>query len=370
MGGWRLWLRSDGLVPLIGRNTLTTSGEEWWANRQRMQPSFHPRQVDRGVAPFAAGAAEAIGAWRDFAASGALVDMAMEGMRVVVRYGTRPFGFDVTADEARELPEAVLRAQRWGFRRVVGGMPVTPQSRRDIGLLASIVRRAIDAPPSASGAPSYAERLRQDHDVPREALRDHLLLALLAASDNPPNTFAYTIWLLARHPEIQEAVRREVRATLGQELPTAEALEAMPLLQRVVWESMRILPGIWMVMRRATRDTTLRGVRVPKGAMVLPLPYYIHRHPDFWPDPERFDPDRFLPDAVAARPKSAFIPFGSGPRMCIGARLATQEVRAMLAVFLQRFRAFDPPDAVLPLEGGFALRSRTGVRVRLQSLEA
>jgi cytochrome P450 len=108
------------------------------------------------------------------------------------------------------------------------------------------------------------------------------------------------------------------------------------------------------------------GLRVPKGATVVVAPYFLHRHARYWPEPLKFDPDRFLPARIAERPRFAFLPFGAGPRVCIGARLATLEVKLLLTLLLQRFRIERAHDGELQPEGLFALRAKEGVPVRLR----
>lgn len=364
-----VWRRGEGLVPLIGRNVLTTNGDAWRFNRQMIQPSFHPQMTDRASLGFAREAAGALDAWGPLARANAPIDVARHAVRLFARWATRAMGFTLTDAEADRFPDALLRLQRWGFRVVAGGAAPSAQAVEDMALLDGIIARALTTPAPPNEPPSYLERLRQDHEVDRAGLRDHLMLALIASADNPPNVFAFTAWLLARNPTHQDAARAEVAAVLGRETPTPEALERLPLLERIVQESMRILPAVWFLARIAEADTELRGYRVPAGTMAFPSPYFVHRHPSIWDAPEVFRPDRFLPAEVERRPRHAYLPFGAGPRMCVGARLATQEIRTLLALFLQRFRALPAGDGPLPLEGFFALRARNGVPLRLAAVE-
>lgn len=360
-----LWQRGEGLVPLIGHNTLTTNGDAWLFNRQAIQPSFHGRQVGKAADAFAALAEPVVEGWGRHARSPEPVDLSRLAVGLFARHATTAFGFQVTDDEAERLPEVLLRLQRWAFKVVAGGAPRTAQARDDFAVLDGIVARALAATAPPGAPPSMVERLRQDHAVDRERLRDHLLLALVAPSDNPPNGFAFAVWLLSRNLEHQDAARAEVDRVLGDGLPTAEALDHLPLLERTVQEAMRLLPPVWFLARTAQADTTIRHHRVPAGTMVFPSAWFIHRHPSAWDAPEQFRPDRFLPAEVERRSRYAYLPFGSGPRMCIGSRFATLEMRAVLALFLRRFRALPAGPAELPLEGTFALRSTVGVPVQL-----
>lgn len=264
------------------------------------------------------------------------------------------------------MPDALLRLQMWAFARLAGGNPETRAVRADMALLDGIIERSLDTPAPAGAPPSYLERLRQDRDVPRERLRDHLMLVLIASSDNPPNGLAFVLWALAGAPDWQEAARAEVDGVLGGAHPTPADLDRLPLLERIVDEGLRLFPPVWMLARNAVRDTELGGHPVPAGALALPAPWFVHRHPNHWQDPERFDPDRFLPARAAGRHRLAYLPFGAGPRRCIGTRLALQQMRLTLAMLLQRF-TFARGGEALRLRGNFALRAIGGVPMRLQA---
>lgn len=360
-----VWQRGEGLVPLIGRNMLTTNGAEWSTSRQLAQPSFHPKMTERAADAFArAAAAELDEVWSALAASGAEVDLAQQTVRLFARHATRAFGLDVRPDEAQRFPEVMLRLQRWAFCVVAGGQLRTPQVDADMGVLEGIIERALATESPPGEPPSYLERIRQDMAVDRASLVAQLMLTLIAPADNPPNAAAFALWVLATHPSHEGALRREIGAVLGGAIPTADALERMPLLDRVMQETLRLYPVVWMLLRFPRIDTELLGRRIPAGTPVWGAPYFVHRHPRYWDEPTVFRPDRFLPDAVAKRHRHAYFPFGAGPRMCIGSRLATREARMMVAMFLQRFR-FVPRDTSLQLEGLFGLRAKGGLPGRI-----
>lgn len=364
-----IWQRGEGLVPLIGRNMLTTNGVEWSTARQHAQPSFHPKMTERASDVFArVAAAELDEVWSGLAASGNEVDIAQQTVRLFARYATRAFGFDVRPDEAQRFPEVMLRLQRWAFSVVAGGQLRTPQVNADMGVLEGIIARGLTTESPSGEPPSYLERIRQDTTIDRESLQAHLMLTLIAPADNPPNAAAFTLWALAANRAHEEALRKEIGAVLGTSIPTADALERMPLLDRIMQETLRLYPVVWMLLRFPRIDAELLGRRIPAGTPVWGPPYFVHRHPRYWDEPNAFRPDRFLPDAVAKRHRYAYFPFGAGPRMCIGSRLATREARMMVAMFLQRFR-FVPNTAPLQLEGLFGLRSKTGLHGRIVPVE-
>lgn len=360
------WEKSTGLAALLGKNVLTTIGDEWAANRQLAQPSFHQKMAARAAASFARDAEVELDGWGRLADGGA-VDLALESTRLFALLAPRSFGLSLRPDEAHRFPEVVQRLQRWAFRAVAGGQPRTRQVEQDLAFLDGIIDRGLATPAPPGEPPSFLERIRQDHQVDREALRGHLRLMLIASADNPPNTFAYTVWLLGHHPAWEAALRAEVEAA-GRDVPLAD-LDALPLLDRIINESMRFYPPVWFLLRIARRDTALLGHRVPQGTMAFASIWRAHRHPAFWERPDVFDPDHFLPEAVERRHRYAFVPFGVGQRRCIGSRIALLEVKALLVAFLRRFRAI-PVSRDLTLEGNFVLRSRDGVLARLSRLPA
>jgi cytochrome P450 len=160
---------------------------------------------------------------------------------------------------------------------------------------------------------------------------------LVAGCETSPVALSWTLYLLARHPEYIARIREEAESVLGSEPATFEALHRLRLTRRVIDEAMRIYSPFWMIDRLAVEDDEIDGIRIPKGTMVLPYIYGLHRDPDHWPDPEVFDPSRFEPASAEGRHPSAHIPFGGGPRKCIGANMAILQMLLLLSTFVRRY---------------------------------
>jgi len=192
-------------------------------------------------------------------------------------------------------------------------------------------------------------------------VRDELLTLFVAGHETTATGLAWTLYLLGKNPEIEAAVLREVDALPGE--PTAADLPKLDLTRRVFMEALRLYPPVFVFARQAVEPTTLRGVPLKRHTIVLVPVYALHRRPDLWPEPERFDPDRFLPENEAKRPRLAWLPFGAGPRVCIGAFFALMEAQLVLATLLRKFRfevlGDDLPDAFV------TLRPKHGVRVKV-----
>ena len=169
--------------------------------------------------------------------------------------------------------------------------------------------------------------------------------------------------MLMANPWAFDKLQAELRAVLdgGRRLPGAADLPALRYTRMVFEESLRMYPPAWIIGRRALADDMLGDYPIPKGSVVAISPYLLHRHPDFWEDPERFDPERFSPTREAGRRTYSYLPFGGGPRMCIGHVMALVEAQLAIAVAASRFR-FEPlPGHVVEPERLFVLRPRGGV---------
>jgi cytochrome P450 len=212
----------------------------------------------------------------------------------------------------------------------------------DAAVWSSIARRRSGGPPTERADMLSLLVGAQDPEtgagMSDAQLRDEVVTMLLAGHETTAGALMWTIWLLAKHPDVRAAVEREIDASIGDATPHAEQALALPLLGRVLKESLRLYPIVWNVARHVEEDDVVLGCRVRAGTVLCLTPYISHRNPRFWEDPERFDPDRFLPAAESARPKGAYIPFLAGPRACIGAGFSTMEMLLVLAVVLRRFR--------------------------------
>jgi len=168
-------------------------------------------------------------------------------------------------------------------------------------------------------------------------LRDEILTLFVAGHETSATSLSWMLILLSKHPEWMQKCKQEIDIVIGDRLPQLEVMMQVPTLKRVIEEAMRLYPPAWIVGRKALEDDQLLGYEIKKGTNVFICVYQIHRHPDFWENPNDFDPDRFLPERSANRHKYAYFPFGGGPRMCIGNNFAIMEMTLILTMMLQRY---------------------------------
>jgi cytochrome P450 len=205
-----------------------------------------------------------------------------------------------------------------------------------------------------------------DGEMSNEQLRDELITMAAAGHETTANALSWTWYLLSRHPEAAERVSREAREVLGDRPVTLADVGRLQFTGRVVSESMRLFPPVWGFDRQAVGEDMIGDQPVYPGSLVIMVPYSIHRDPAYWSNPEGFDPDRFLPDRQAQRPRFAYLPFGGGSRICIGKAFAMMEAKIAVALIARRWRLDLVPGHPVVPEPSVTLRPRHGVRVMVR----
>jgi cytochrome P450 len=180
---------------------------------------------------------------------------------------------------------------------------------------------------------------------------------------------AWTWWLLSKHPDVLRKLEAEVDEKLNGERPTFENTRQLEYLTRVINESLRIRPPVWLMSRVPTNDDEVGGYHIPAGSQILISSYVSHHHSGFWPNPEGFDTERWLPDAVAARPKNAWFPFSGGPHQCIGGYFGLMEMQIVIALVLQRYELELLPGHKVEPKPGITLGFKHGLRMTLRRRE-
>jgi cytochrome P450 len=295
--------------------------------------------------------------------------------------GKTLFDADVLA-EAGSLGAAlttVMRysnARRGALVRLPAGWP-TPRNRRfraaRARLDSTVYRIIAERRRSGEDRGDLLSVLLRSHSVPQDAddggfmtdrqVRDEAMTLFLAGHETTANALSWTWYLLAQHPQVYARLRAEVDMVLAGRSPTLADLEALPYTLRVLKESMRLYPPAYIMLRYTIAPITVGGHRVPRGALLVLSPYTLHRRPDCFPDPERFDPERFAPEAEARLPRNAYLPFGAGPRSCIGNHFALMEAHLVLATLAQRVTFELVRGQRVDTEPLITLRPRNGIQM-------
>ncbi|MEU8530261.1 cytochrome P450 [Streptomyces sp. NPDC048629] len=366
----------------FGNGLLTAQDEDYLRQRRLVQPLFTRKRVDGYAEAVAAEVARVLTGWQD--ADDATVDVLDEMTELALRAVARIlFGTDV--DAAVEIVERCFPVindyvQRRGYSPLNTPREwPTPGNRKAAAAhreLYAVCDRII-AERRASGRTGAQDLLSllaeaesaEDRSFDADELREQVLIFLLAGHETTATSLGFALHLLALHPEQRKRAHEEVDRVLAGRTPTAADLDALPYLTQVLKEAMRLFPAAPAIGRRAVAATEIGGHTIPAGADVIVAPWVTHRHPDYWPDADRFDPDRFTPEAEAERPRYAWFPFGGGPRACIGQHFSMLESVIALAMVLQAYD-FEAIDTEVPLSTGITLQALGTARVRLHARTA
>jgi cytochrome P450 len=361
----------------LGMGLLTSENPLWQRQRRLIQPLFTRRQIatysDLMVE-------EAVAVAERWGGAAGTVDLHGEMINLTLRVvGRAIFGAD-TDKAADVLRWAFPVVNSYTFRRGTAPINVpaswpTPTNRRAHDAqraLYDVVDELIERRRRAGAdGDDLLSRLLAARDADSgeamdvQQVRDEALIFLLAGHETTSTALTFTLHLLGRHPDEQERVHAEVTEVLDGRPPAFADLPALERSGMVLNEAMRLYPPAYALGRRAEVEDEIDGYRIPEGANVVVSQWATHRHPRFWDEPERFDPDRFTAERQAERHQYAYFPFGRGPRACIGSSFATLEALAAIAVLVRRFRIRSELERV-PLDTvGITLRPRGAVPVQL-----
>ncbi len=360
----------------FGEGLLTNEGDSWLRQRRLSAPAFHRERVSTYANIMTSYAQQTLANWKD----GETLDIHREMMRLTLQIVVRAL-FNVEAEETAEISSALnlfmsnttgvrillppiaryLPTPRMiSFRRAVARMDDTVY-----GIIAQHRANKIESGDLLSML--IAARDEDGSHMSDRQLRDEVLTFLIAGHETTALTLTWTWHLLAQHPEVEKNLHAELDRLLRGRGPEFSDLPALTYTERVIKESMRLYPPAWSLARTVIADFELRGYRIPAGSNVVMSQWIMHRHPAYFPEPEKFDPDRWSTERAQRLPRFAYFPFGGGPRQCIGSSFAMMEATLLLATIAQSFRLCAVPDhPVVPIPS-FTLRPKYGVRMTIES---
>jgi cytochrome P450 len=360
----------------FGEGLLTNEGDSWLRQRRLSAPAFHRERVSTYANIMTSYARQMLADWKD----GEILDIHQEMMRLTLQIVVRAL-FNVEASETAEISSALnlIMSNTTGVRILLPPIArylPTPRMisfRRAVARMDNTVYSIIAqhrANKTDSGDLLSMLMSARDEDGSRmsdKQLRDEVLTFLIAGHETTALALTWTWHLLAQHPEIEKNVHEELDRVLRGRAPQFSDLPALTYTERVIKESMRLYPPAWSLARTVISEFELRGYRIPAGANVVMSQWIMHRNPTYFPDPEKFDPDRWLPARSQKLPRFAYFPFGGGPRQCIGSSFAMMEATLLLATIAQTFRLRSVPGHPVVLVPSFTLRPKYGMRMSIKS---
>ena len=368
----------NNLRPFLGDGLLISEGEFWKRQRRLAQPAFHLRRLKALAGAMAAAAVRMVQGWQH----GRIIDV-MAAMNAVTMdiVAQTLFGADVSGDIAEVAEAMAVLQEETGRVRATAffELPeflVRPRGHRFNAAVATLDRvvNRIVAARRASGETrdDLLSMLLEARDedtgegMTDKQLRDELVTLFLAGHETTALALTWSFHLLGQTPRAEEILLAEVDAALGDKpAPGFDDLEKIPYARMVAEEALRLYPPAYVFSRRAAADDRLGPFRMPAGAHLIISPYALHRRPDYWPEPDAFWPERFAPGARTDRPRLAYLPFGGGPRICIGNSFALMEHAIVLATVVRHWRLESIPGREVKTEPRITLRPRGGLPMRL-----
>lgn len=363
------------LSPTIGAGLLTSDGELWRAQRKIVAASFTPPAIDALVPVFADVGERMAGSWQP-----GMRDMTVEATAATMTVISQAlFSGDarLTTREAMDHITAAMEGVSEARLQVLLGLPLVPigpkgwRGHRGMrflrNTLGEIVRERLspDAPDDFVTDVIRALMERFPEGEALELAVDNAATFYLAGHETTANTTTWTLYLLSEQPELQEEVAAEAHTAL-QSGADAQLPDRLPRLRAVLEESLRLYPPVPRMDREAVADDRLGAHEIRAGELVSIWPWIIHRHKKLWEDPDAFVPQRFAPGAKNERHRYQYLPFGGGPRTCVGARLAMAEALTILAIWLSRWRFGPVPGRQVQVSGMVTLRPKGGLPLRLE----
>ena len=380
----RNFVKSRGLEmakKFLGEGLLTSEGEFHRRQRRLAQPAFHHRRINVYATVMAGYTERAQTRWQN----GETLDISQEMMRLTLAIvGKTLFDADVES-EAGEIGQALTDIMKL-FDRIT--MPFTwlleklplPSNYRfrkaKLRLDQTIYRIINERRATGEDRGDLLSMLLLAQDVEGdgtgmtdEQLRDEAMTIFLAGHETTANALTWTWYLLSQHPDVEARMHAEIDSVLKGGLPTAEDVARLRYTEMVFAEAMRLYPPAWLIGRRALSDYPVDRYRIPARSIILMSPYVMQHDARYYPEPEKFDPDRWTPEAKEARPKFSYFPFGGGPRVCIGEPFAWMEGVLLIATIAQKWKMRLAAGQQVAMQPMITLRPKFGMRMQMERRE-
>ena len=371
------------LSRITGKGLLTNEGGEDWLQKRRIaQPAFSKNSLE-GLVPIVVDAVESmLMGWEEANQRGGLIDVDREMMQCTLDVVAKMlFGADLS-NQTYRLTGAVMDAlnylifQTRTLMMIPGWFPIRENRvfREAMTTIEQAVNELIDRRSNSTPGHDLLGRLLAAQDesgqpvLSRQEVRDEVVTMLIAGHETVASSLTWAWYLLARHPEVRVSLQEEVVNMLGNREPVYADVSNLVYTQQAYHEALRLFPPAWLITRRAKDADVVGGYPITAGGLVIISPFTMHRRPDIWPEPDQFIPDRFSEDSHRERHRFGFIPFGGGPRLCIGNRFAEVEATLILAMVARRFSLKLPPDTRVAVEALVTMRPANGMPMKIEAI--
>lgn len=358
---------------LLGNGLLTSEGAQHLQQRRLVQPAFHRQRVAAYAETMVAYAAQTRDQWHE----NAVIDMDQAMMRLTLDIVAKTLFDAEIGAEGTAIGAAISTVMRHAPMRLLPfadqierlPIPALQRVQQARAQLDTTIERLIAEHRAGGDRGDVLSLLlaqQGDMALSDRQVRDETLTLFLAGHETTANALTWAWHLLAQHPDVQAALHHELTQVLGNRLPTGDDVAQLPYTRMVLAETLRLYPPAWAIGRRAVADVPIGSYTIPAGATVVASPYVMHRDQRYYPNPERFDPQRWQATAKEVRPRFSFFPFGGGTRICIGEQFAWLEGVLLIATIAQRWHMQPVPGHPVALQPLMTLRPKYGMRLGLK----
>lgn len=370
------------LARVLGRGLLTSEGDFWQRQRGLIQPAFHRQNILAYATVMTGATKRMLESWKDQGERNLHEDMMRVTLEIVAQC---LYGAEVSGEAARvgEAMEAVTKrfvtnasqALLFSFDIPVFFAPREWRAIRELNkIIGGIIRNRRSSNRAREDLLDLLLRVRDAEGKPMNdaQLRDEVMTLFLAGHETTAIVLSWACCLIAQNPQIEAKLAEELRTVLGGRVPTPDDLPRLRYTDMVLKETLRLYPAVWGIGRRAVAECELGGYRLSAGSNIFILQWRTQRDGRFFPEPERFDPERWKEDPVRSGkiPRFAYFPFGGGPRVCVGASFAMMEATLLLAMIQQKYHLELVPGHPIELFASVTLRPKYGIRVIAKRREA
>lgn len=364
---------SRPIADFLGNGLLLSEGDYWSQQRRLIQPAFYPRKLPSYADTLVDCIVQELSTWHD----GDICDIDHEFMKMTLHMVTRALFHTEITGTIDEVAEAVKTLQHISYQQGQAAVPLPTwfplpahlAKRKAMRLLDKLVTKIIcKAQTSQSDDEDLLSMLSAEQRLTERQIRDEVMTVLLAGHESTANAITWMCWLLAQHPAAAEKLRAELRQVLNGRLPTADDLKNLPYNAMVVKEALRLYPPAWALPRETVEDTEIGGFCIQRGSLLFGVPFLIQRDARYFSEPDKFLPERFADNAERHLPQHVYMPFGGGPRYCVGSTFALLAMQFTLATVYQRCDLRLVAEQPVILDPLLTLRPRYGVHMHIRNL--
>ncbi len=367
----------------LGNGLVNSEGDFWRKQRRLSQPAFHKKQLEELFMSMTEVAENYLKGFEERAEEKEIIDMSKEMMNITADIVLKTLFSSDNPSNQKEMYETMEIAQDYIMHRVTNPHLVPfvyfngrrRKFKKAIQIFDDKVMELIEARRKDPNPPSdllsmllMAKDEETGEGMSDKQLRDEAITLYSAGHETSANALVWTLYLLAQHPQIVQRLRSEVVEVLGDKSPAFKDLSALQYTRKVIEEGMRLYPPAYAVGRESQKKDTILGYEIPAKSILFISIYAIQRDPKYWENPNEFDPSRFEPEHAKKRPKLSYMPFGAGPRMCIGNNFAMMEMQMILALLVRKYDFELDKNQKVETNPLVTLKPKVGIKMKVKSV--